>query len=111
MCARSLTRSATTPNRSASSPTSSESPIRGRKHELDELFAKLEQDREHDDVEEAKLDPATANTLPMTQEPNRTPQTDKTCKPAPSETCNTSCTLSGSICKNKDRICELAKDL
>lgn len=35
----------------------------------------------------------------------------KTCKPAPSDTCKDSCTLSNSICTNAGRICELAKKL
>jgi len=37
--------------------------------------------------------------------------TDPQCKPAKSDACGTSCDLSGSICKNADRICDLAKDL
>ncbi|MBL0212556.1 MAG: hypothetical protein IPQ07_01585 [Myxococcales bacterium] len=35
----------------------------------------------------------------------------KVCKPAPSDTCKDSCTLSNSICTNAGRICELAKKL
>ncbi|HUS27087.1 MAG TPA: hypothetical protein VMZ53_01210 [Kofleriaceae bacterium] len=80
------------------------------KDELDALFLAVERDRQVDQLPEAELDPASASTMPMA-ETNRSPKTDPTCKPAPSETCNTSCTLSGSICTNKDRICELAKDL
>jgi hypothetical protein len=79
------------------------------KGQLDHLFAEVEQERQQMGLPEAVLDPG-AQTFPAA-EPTRTPQTDATCKPAPSETCTTSCTLSGSICKNKDRICELAKDL
>ncbi|HEY5920464.1 MAG TPA: hypothetical protein VIV11_02280 [Kofleriaceae bacterium] len=33
---------------------------------------------------------------------------DPTCKPAKTETCTTSCTLSDSICKNSEAICRLA---
>ena len=80
------------------------------KQELDARFAQLEKDREEDSVAEPQLAPGP-QTIQMSTEPDRSPKTDPTCKPAPSETCNTSCTLSGSICKNKDRICELAKDL
>ncbi|MBA3456247.1 MAG: hypothetical protein H0T42_24315 [Deltaproteobacteria bacterium] len=36
---------------------------------------------------------------------------DPTCKPAASDTCKDSCTLSDSICKNADRICVLAQQL
>jgi hypothetical protein len=79
------------------------------KQQVDALYAQVEQERERMQLPEAQLEPG-AQSMPMS-EPVRTPQTDNTCKPAPSDTCNTSCTLSGSICKNKDRICELAKDL
>ena len=37
--------------------------------------------------------------------------TDPQCKRGSSEACETSCNLSGSICKNANRICELAKDM
>jgi hypothetical protein len=33
------------------------------------------------------------------------------CRPAPSETCKSSCTLSDSICGNADKICRIAQDL
>ena len=79
------------------------------KGQLDSLFTQVELERQQMGLPEAQLDPG-AQAMPVAQ-PTRTPQTDATCKPAPSETCNTSCTLSGSICRNKDRICELAKDL
>jgi hypothetical protein len=79
------------------------------KEQLDALYAQVEQERQQMKLPEAQLDPGQS-AIPMA-EPARSPQTDATCKPAPSDTCNTSCTLSGSICKNKDRICDLAKDL
>lgn len=41
--------------------------------------------------------------LPATQDPK--------CRPAPTDTCKTSCTLSDSICDNADRICKLAESL
>jgi hypothetical protein len=37
--------------------------------------------------------------------------TDPACRPAPSDRCKDVCSLSGSICKNQDRICELARQL
>ena len=80
------------------------------KDELNYLYAQVEQEREQDHVAEPQV-ASGSEILPFATEPDRTPKTDPTCKPAPSDTCNTSCTLSGSICKNKDRICELAKDL
>ena len=36
---------------------------------------------------------------------------DPTCKPAPSDSCKDSCTLSDTICKSADRICVLAQQL
>lgn len=36
---------------------------------------------------------------------------DPKCRPAKTETCTTSCTLSDSICSNADKICNLAKDM
>jgi hypothetical protein len=36
---------------------------------------------------------------------------DPACRPSPSETCQTSCTLSDSICTNATRICKLADQL
>lgn len=108
---QSASRPSARPNETGAAPEAGQSvPDHGSpKDELDQLYAQLEQARQQDNVEEAKLDPGPL-TIPMA-EPARSPKTDPTCKPAPSDTCNTSCTLSGSICKNKDRICELAKDL
>jgi hypothetical protein len=36
---------------------------------------------------------------------------DPSCKPAPSETCQSSCQLSDSICSNSKKICKIAGDL
>lgn len=41
--------------------------------------------------------------LPATDDPK--------CRPAPTDTCKTSCTLGDSICKNADSICRIAQDL
>jgi len=41
----------------------------------------------------------------------RTPADAQTCKPAASDTCKDSCTLSDSICTNASKICSLAKRL
>ena len=77
------------------------------KAELDSLYAQLEEDRSQLGIEEPGYSAGTP--LPMTAQP--TTQTDNTCRPAASETCTSSCKLSDSICKNADRICDLAKDL
>jgi hypothetical protein len=39
------------------------------------------------------------------------PQSDPKCRPAQTEQCTTSCTLSNSVCSNADKICTLAKDM
>lgn len=39
------------------------------------------------------------------------PLTGPQCKPAKTEACDSSCDLSTSICKNADRICNLANDM
>jgi hypothetical protein len=39
------------------------------------------------------------------------PSADATCKPAPTEQCQSSCKFSDSICDNAKRICVLANDL
>ncbi len=39
------------------------------------------------------------------------PLTGPQCKPARSDACDTSCDLSNSICKNADRICDLANGM
>jgi hypothetical protein len=36
---------------------------------------------------------------------------DPKCRPAKTDTCSTSCTLSDSVCSNADKICTLAKDM
>jgi hypothetical protein len=52
-------------------------------------------------IEGAPTQPMGA--LPSTQDPK--------CRPAPTDTCKTSCTLSDSICDNADRICKLAESM
>jgi len=39
------------------------------------------------------------------------PETDPLCKPAQTDACGTSCTLSASICRNAEKICTTAHDL
>lgn len=79
------------------------------KQQLDDLYAQVEQERQSMQLAEPQIESGSAAT-PMTAEP--TPRsTDKTCKPAPSETCTSSCKLSDSICGNTDKICKLAGEL
>jgi hypothetical protein len=46
------------------------------------------------------------DSKPVTQDPRM-----QSCKPGASDTCQDSCTLSDSICKNADRICTIAHQL
>ncbi len=46
------------------------------------------------------------DTKPVTEDPRM-----QSCKPGASDTCQDSCTLSDSICKNADRICTIAHQL
>lgn len=63
---------------------------------------------------ELKLDEPTpdmvagAPAIPMGALPS---SQDPKCRPAPTDTCKTSCTLSDSICGNADKICRLAQDM
>ena len=63
---------------------------------------------------ELKLDDPGDSILPDSP---ATPQgaqpysANPSCRPAASDTCKTSCTLSDSICGNADKICRIAQDL
>jgi len=51
----------------------------------------------------SQLAPEPMATQPAVQDP--------ACQPGSSDVCTDTCTLSGSICENAKRICELARDL
>jgi hypothetical protein len=77
--------------------------------QLDALYAQVEQERQEMQLPEpmmAGAKPATPMATPM-----QTSKTDTTCKPGGSETCQTSCKLSDSICDNTTKICKLAEEL
>ena len=79
------------------------------KDQLDALYAQVEQERQDMQLPEPQMagpKPAAPMSTPM-----QTSKTDTTCKPAPSETCQTSCKLSDSICDNTTKICKLAEEL
>lgn len=78
------------------------------KAELDELYAKVEQDRASMGLQEPMIS-GPPGPIPMATQP--TTQNDNACHPAQSETCESSCKLSDSICTNAEKICKLAKDL
>ncbi|HEY5920465.1 MAG TPA: hypothetical protein VIV11_02285 [Kofleriaceae bacterium] len=59
-------------------------------------------------AEPAQADFLTTSAQPMGAIPSAQ---DPKCKPAKNETCDTSCTLSDSICKNADHICRLAVEM
>lgn len=79
------------------------------KDQLDALYAQVEQERQRMELPEPQMAGATP-AAPMAT-PMQTSKTDTTCKPAPSETCQTSCKLSDSICDNTTKICKLAEEL
>ncbi|HTL33935.1 MAG TPA: hypothetical protein VL326_12460 [Kofleriaceae bacterium] len=79
------------------------------KQELDARFAQLEQERQQMQLGEPQVQAgAPAEPLAATAQWSKT---DATCKPAPSETCQTSCKLSDSICDNATKICKLSDEL
>ncbi len=78
------------------------------KAELEQLYAQVEQERMQMGLPEAMAS-TQPPAIPMAAHP--TTQTDAACHPAKSETCESSCKLSDSICTNADKICKLAKDL
>jgi hypothetical protein len=55
--------------------------------------------------------PAMIETAPTTAMGSKPAIEDPMCRPAKTETCTTSCTLSDSICTNADKICTLAQKL
>ena len=61
---------------------------------------------ELEEPSEASLEgvPAQPLALPPSSE-------DPKCRPAPTETCKTSCTLSDSICDNAQKICKIAEEM
>jgi hypothetical protein len=79
-----------------------------KKTQLDRLYAEVEAQRQQMNLPEpAELScegAACSAPTPMALEPHPTKATDATCKPANTDTCNTSCTLADSICTNADKI-------
>jgi hypothetical protein len=86
------------------------SPLPGSPHdEINQLDQKITIARtELELAEPLEADYASAQTTPMGTTPALQ---DPKCKPAKTDTCTTSCTLSDSICDNANRICELAKSM
>ncbi|NVB83864.1 MAG: hypothetical protein HOV81_36150 [Kofleriaceae bacterium] len=86
-----------------------------KKAELDRLYLDVEAGRQKMGLGEAAPfsceGEACGKPTPMALTPHPTKATDAACKPANTDTCNTSCTLSDSICTNADKICRLAADL
>ena len=65
-------------------------------------------------VTELKLDDARPEAIQSGQATPMgavTAAGDPACRPAKTETCSTSCTLSDSVCSNADKICTLAADM
>jgi hypothetical protein len=86
-----------------------------KKAELDRLYDDVEAQRMKMNLAEAPAfsceGDACGMPTPMALQPHPTKATDTACKPANTDTCNTSCTLADSICTNADKICKLADEL
>lgn len=79
--------------------------------QIEQLSANIEQQRQQMGLP-AHATTAAAAAVPMAATPLPPPAAqDKTCHPAPSETCSDSCKLSDSICDSAGKICKLAEDL
>ena len=79
------------------------------KQQIEELEAKIVAERTElklDEPTDAEVQGAPAQPLGAIS-----PLDDPKCRPPRTETCNTSCTLSASICKNADSICRLAVEM
>lgn len=68
------------------------------------------------DLARAQISPPVATCSGATcamavSEPFSTPTSDPACRPAPTDHCSDECTLSTSICRNQERICDLAQHL
>lgn len=80
-----------------------------KKQLLDSYYSQVEQDRAEMKIGEPQVEAGT-QPAPMST-PMPTSKTDPTCKHASSDTCETSCKLSDSICENTDKICKLSEEL
>jgi len=80
-----------------------------KKQQIEQLEAAIAADRAKLELPEpsaadyVNTQPEPMGTTPAIQNPS--------CKPAKTEKCTTSCTLSDSICTNADSICRIAVDL
>jgi hypothetical protein len=92
----------------ASAAATSPMPASPRE-QIDEFDRQIEAERAQLQLEPPS-DPQiqSAPTQPMGALPA---QQDPKCKPAKTETCETSCRLSDSICGNAEKICKLAQEL
>lgn len=96
-----------------SSPTSMASPER---EELDRLDREIERELAELGIATSEPPACAAGGCPAPTAEQMSsgltpPTSDPTCKPAPSEQCQSSCKFSDSICSNAKRICEIAGDL
>lgn len=85
-------------------------PVDDARAELERRVAELEQQRTTMGLPEPAISssPASEPATPMGSVPQ---SADASCKPAKTERCTSSCTLSDSICTNASRICDLASQL
>lgn len=114
-CAASSKQATMAPQRpEANTAGGAPSPMPGDPHaEIEQLSTAIDQERERMSLPApppAPAEPMSAHTTAVA--PTSPPHAeDPSCHPGPSQTCSTSCDLSDSICKNKNRICEIAKGI
>jgi hypothetical protein len=77
--------------------------------QIEQLEAEIETSRNQLQLPEPP--PQAIQSAPTQPMGAMTAAQDPKCKPAATDTCKTSCTLSDSICGNADKICNLAKQL
>jgi hypothetical protein len=108
-CAAGGTRKAASPE---TAPASSGAPsVLGtdRHAEIEQLDQAIDADRMSMQLVEPALgEIGQAPTHPLGAMPHTQ---DPKCRPAQSDTCKTSCTLSDSICSNANKICDLASSM
>lgn len=91
-------------NVAGGAPTMAETP----QAEINRLSAEIDQKRTELHLQEPTPAAMPGPATPMSSVPS---STDPTCKPAKTDTCTQSCTFSDSICKNAQRICDLAQSM
>jgi len=112
--AQAPTARATTPEPGAAADAAgaSTAPMPGDPHgEIEALDARIAAERDRMGLPAPQVAAVVPGTEPPTMMAVPSVAGDAACHPAPSTTCQDSCTLADSICANAGRICELASEL